>query len=313
MMKKVSIIIPAYNVEKYLGMCLKSVCEQTYQELEIIVVDDGSTDSTNVIIKDYAAKDKRIISYYNENHGVSASRNFALDHCTGEYITFVDSDDIVAPDFVEQMVHDIEAEDADMAAVGVAKNKIYQPELFTRGKTVVYEDTEILKKLFGAYEGFVCNKLYRKSLLQINRVRLEQNIAVCEDLLFNVTYLVSCKKVAYNDGAKYFYRQVKNSASNRLDNPKWFDALNAYHRILILVESYVDVYPTVAFQYAMTLCAAKYRVQFINNNEHLKRQIKVEWLQRYTYWKNFSIKQRLKLCIFSVIPWLVVRYQRRKL
>ena len=197
------------------------------------------------------------------------------------------------------MVNDIETFNADMAAVGVAKSGTYQPELFTAGKAVVYENTEVLKGLFGTYEGFVCNKLYRKSLLQTNRVRLEQNITICEDLLFNVVYLRSCSKVAYNSGLKYFYRQVKNSASNRLDNPKWFDP---------------DTYLFAAFQYAMTLCAAKYRLRFIDNyDENLKHQIDIEWSKMRPFRNKFTGKQRLKLCVFSVVPGAVIRYQRRKL
>ena len=313
-MKKVSIIIPAYNAEEYLEACLASVCGQTYRELEIIVIDDGSKDATASIIKNYAVQDKRIVAYYNENHGVSYSRNFALDRCTGEYVSFVDSDDIVAPDFVEQMVYDIETFDADMAAVGVAKSRTYQPELFTAGKTVVYEHGESLKQLFGSYQGFTCNKLYKKHWLQTKPVRLQRDIAVCEDLLFNVTYLLPCTRVAYNDGSKYFYRQMKNSASNRLDNPKWFDALKAYQQILALLKFYPDIYPTVVFEYAMTLCAAKYRLKFMNNcDESLKRQIDAEWAQICLFWDKFSVKQRLKLRVFSVVPGAVMRYQRRKL
>lgn len=113
----------------------------------------------SLVIRNFAGQDKRIVPCYNENHGVSYSRNFALDRCTGDYVTFVDADDIVAPDFVEQMVHDLEVSDADMAVVGVAKSRTYQPELFTTGKTVVYKNAEGLKQLFGSYQGFVWNKI----------------------------------------------------------------------------------------------------------------------------------------------------------
>lgn len=313
-MNKVSVIIPAYNAEKYLEECLESVCGQTYQKLEIIVVDDGSKDATASIIKNYAEQDKRIVPCYNENHGVSYSRNFALDRCTGEYVTFVDSDDLVASDFVAQMVHDLEKTNADIAVIGVDKGKSFQPERFTSGTVSLYEETETLKQVFETFEGFVCNKLYKKSLLQTKSIRLEQDIAVCEDLLFNVRYLLNCKKAVYNSGKKYFYRQIENSASNRLDNPRWFDILKAYQRILPLVEPYSDTYPSAAFQYAMTLCAAKYRLKFIDNyDENLKYQIDIECSKIRPCWSKFSAKQRLKLFVFSVVPGAVVRYQRRKL
>lgn len=313
-MKKVSVIVPAYNAEKYLEACLDSICEQTYPVLEILVVDDGSKDLTASIIRSRAEQDARIIPYYNENHGVSYSRNFGLEHCTGEYVTFVDADDLVAPDFIAQMIHDLEEADADIAVIGVAKSKLFEPEMFTNGVTSTYEESEMLKQVLGAFEGFVCNKLYRKSLLQTKSIRLEQSIAVCEDLLFNVIYLLNCKKAVYNCGQKYFYRQIENSASNRLDNPKWFDAMKAYQKIIRLVKDYPVVYRLAAFQYAMFLCAAKYRIHFIeDSNGEIKRKVDEEWKRLRPEWESFNAKQRLKLYVFSIAPKTVIKYQRRML
>lgn len=313
-MKKVSVIVPAYNAEKYLEACLDSICEQTYPVLEILVVDDGSKDLTASIIRSRAEQDARIIPYYNENHGVSYSRNFGLEHCTGEYVTFVDADDLVAPDFIAQMIHDLEEADADIAVIGVAKSKLFEPEMFTNGVTSTYEESEMLKQVFGAFEGFVWNKLYRKSLLQTKSIRLEQSIAVCEDLLFNVIYLLNCKKAVYNCGQKYFYRQIENSASNRLDNPKWFDAMKAYQKIIRLVKDYPVVYRLAAFQYAMFLCAAKYRIRFIeDSNGEIKRKVDEEWKRLRPEWESFNAKQRLKLYVFSIAPKTVIKYQRRML
>lgn len=313
-MKKVSVIVPAYNAEKYLEACLDSICEQTYPVLEILVVDDGSKDLTASIIRSRAEQDARIIPYYNENHGVSYSRNFGLEHCTGEYVTFVDADDLVAPDFIAQMIHDLEEADADIAVIGVAKSKLFEPEMFTNGVTSTYEESEMLKQVFGAFEGFVCNKLYRKSLLQTKSIRLEQSIAVYEDLLFNVIYLLNCKKAVYNCGQKYFYRQIENSASNRLDNPKWFDAMKAYQQIIRLVKDYPVVYRLAAFQYAMFLCAAKYRIHFIeDSNGEIKRKVDEEWKRLRPEWESFNAKQRLKLYVFSIAPKTVIKYQRRML
>ena len=313
-MKKVSVVVPVYNAEKYLKECLDSICAQTYQALEIVVVDDGSKDSTAAIIRNLAKQDTRIVPYYNKNHGVSYSRNFGLDHCTGEYVTFVDSDDLVASDFVAQMVHDLEKTNADIAVIGVDKGKSFQPERFTSGTVFQYEETEALKQVLGTFEGFVCNKLYKKSLLQTKSIRLEQDIAVCEDMLFNVRYLLNCKKAVYNSGKKYFYRQIEDSASNRLDNPKWFDAMKAYQQIIQLVKDCPDVYQRATFQYAMFLCAAKYRIHFIeDSNGELRQKVDEEWKRLRPEWKKFSAKQRMKLYVFSVAPKTVIKYQRRML
>lgn len=313
-MKKVSVIIPVYDAEEYLRECLDSICNQTYQNLEIIIVDDGSKDSTASIVTKYAGQDKRIIPYYNENHGVSYSRNFALDHCTGEYVAFVDSDDIITPDFIGQMVHDLEKTDADIAAVGVIKSRTFQAKFFTDGKMQKYERADVLRLAFGVYEGYLCNKLFKLSIIKENKIRLQQDLAVCEDLLFNVEYLLNCKKAVYNDGKKYFYRQVKNSASNRLDNPKWFDAIKAYRRILEDIKEYPDIQLIAENQYVMFLGAARYRIRFVEDpGGVLKRTIEREWRKMHICWNNFGIKQRLKLYTISLVPGLVMRYQRRNL
>lgn len=313
-MKRVSVIIPAYNAEKYIVGCLDSICQQTYENLEILVIDDGSIDQTAILLRKYAEKDGRIRPFYNTNHGVSYTRNFALDRCKGDYVAFVDADDLVAPDFIAQMVYDLEKVDADMAAVAVQKSSILSKAEFTKGQSIIFENDEILVQLFGAYEGFLWNKLYKKSLLQRNHIYLEHGIAVCEDLLFNAEYLLHCKKVIYNNGKKYFYRQDINSASNRLDNPKWFEARKAYQRVLKLLYPYSKAYYRAAFGYAMFLCAAKYRLSVITDvSGDLREQVAVEWRKIRPLWSSFSWKQQLKLHIFSLCPGIVVRYQRRKL
>ena len=313
-MKTVSIIIPAYNAEKYVLKCLESICQQTYREIEILLIDDGSHDKTYEIARKFADNDDRIKVFSNTNHGVSYSRNYGIRRCIGDYITFVDADDVVASDFVEQMVTDLERYDADMAAVGVEKNKLYEAKFFTSGQTVIYEKEEALKQVFGVYEGFVCNKLYKKSLLQTNEIYLEQDITVCEDLLFNVNYLLCCKKVVYNSGKKYFYRQVENSASNTFDEIKCQNKIDVYKRILELVKGYSNVYCVAASQYAMFLCEANYQVKFLeDSNGELREKIKLEKKEIRPQWKNFGLKRVMKLYIFSIAPQIVIRYQRRKL
>ena len=98
---KISVIIPVYNVEKYLAECIESILNQTFNDIEILIIDDCSTDNSYKIMEEYAKKDSRIVLYHNENNvGVSKTRNIGLDNAKGEYIAFVDSDDYVAPDFL---------------------------------------------------------------------------------------------------------------------------------------------------------------------------------------------------------------------
>lgn len=112
----ISIIIPVYNVERYLNKCLDSIINQTYKNLEIVLVDDGSTDRSGLICDDYAAKDNRVIVLHKENSGVSEARNIGLKHSTGEFIGFVDGDDYVDRQMYELLLERLESDNSDMAA-----------------------------------------------------------------------------------------------------------------------------------------------------------------------------------------------------
>ncbi|HCR4895454.1 TPA: glycosyltransferase family 2 protein, partial [Enterococcus faecium] len=109
----ISVIIPVYNVEKYVGSCLESVCNQTYKNLDIIIVDDGSKDSSNKICEDYALKDSRIRIIHKNNAGLGLARNTGLEHVKGKYVAFIDSDDFVAANYIEAMLNGIKRSNAD--------------------------------------------------------------------------------------------------------------------------------------------------------------------------------------------------------
>ena len=115
MTEKVSVIVPVFNVEKYLRQCLDSILQQTYQNLEIIIINDGSTDGSDAICREYAGKDSRISYFAKENTGISDTRNVGIRQATGEYVTFVDSDDWVEHTYVEELHDKLKAYDADIA------------------------------------------------------------------------------------------------------------------------------------------------------------------------------------------------------
>lgn len=313
-MKTVSVIVPVYNGEMYLRDCLDSICTQTYQSIEVVVIDDGSKDGSARIIKEYANKDSRVVAYFNDNHGVSCTRNFGIEHSSGEYIAFVDADDILSTDFVETLVKIIEDNKADMSAVGVIKKQSFQADDFSSGNLQVFHGSDVLKELFGVYEGFLWNKLYRREIIQNYNLSLRKDIAVCEDLLFNTQYLMNCASVAYDSGKKYFYRQNENSVSNRLDNIKWFDSIKAYSVILKMLKKMPEAYMVALQRYALLLCAAKYRVRFVQcDRPKIEKEVISEWNSVRVSRKKFSIGQRIKLLVFDLFPSLVMMYKRRKL
>ena len=132
---KISVIIPVYNVEKYLKRCLDSVINQTYKNLEIILIDDGSTDKSGNICDEYAAKDKRIIVIHKENGGLSDARNKGLDICTGDYISFIDSDDWIENGFYEYVVNNVKDNDLLIFDYYITNGK--------NSKWIKYKNTEV--------------------------------------------------------------------------------------------------------------------------------------------------------------------------
>lgn len=310
----ISIIVPAYNAEKYIEDCLISLCNQTYTDFELLVVDDGSKDKTKDIIEKYVNLDKRIKPFYNENHGVSFSRNFALKKAKGDYITFVDSDDIVAPDFLEVLLSELLKYNADMSAIKVIKSNVFNDFLFDSGISYSFKGEEIFSQLFSSYEGFLCNKLFKKSVIEKNKIILDTTINICEDLLFTIQYLECCKLVIYNSGVKYFYRQTSTSAFNNLNNLKWFDCLKSYEEILNLLDAYPNVKIQVEYNYVILLCEALYRIRYIyEGSEDLLLNINDQWKKSRQYFSEFNLTQKLKIILFRFFPYFVMKFRRRKL
>lgn len=312
-MKKASVIVPAYNAEKYISDCLESICRQTYKNIEILIVNDGSSDRTCEIIKGKKAIDHRIILFDNENHGVSFSRNYAMLRSSGDYISFVDADDIIADDFIETLVEAIEKYDADAAAVNVAKKEIFSTDLFSNGSICLFQGEKKLEELFGVYEGFLCNKLYKRTIVFDNCLQLDAAIAVSEDLMFNVEYMLHADKVVYNSGVKYFYRQDNMSAVRRLSNRKWFDVFSVYDSIFVKIQGMKNAEVLADYCYRMLLLEASYRLNYIDGNtEYLKNSIAKRSAQLSSRSK-FNYKQRIKLALFSFFPKSVMIYKQRRL
>lgn len=234
-MDKVSIIVPAYNSEKYLTECIESIINQTYKNIEIIIINDGSIDKTEQICQKYKQKDDRIIFISRENRGASYTRNEAISISSGKYLCFVDSDDYLATDFIETLI-----------------NKINEYDLVTCGYYIKYIDNE--RKMVGAkdniqlkrkealdalffdnmYRGFLWNKIFKKEIITQNKIYFENDIKMCEDLIFVYKYISVCNKVLYIPEAKYFYRKRKTSISN--SSIIYKEALKAYDKLLKLDE-----------------------------------------------------------------------------
>ena len=222
-MELVSIILPVYNGEKYLNECIDSILASTYQNLEIILIDDGSTDRSGPICDEYAEKDSRIKVIHQENRGLICARNCGLSVSNGTYIAFVDADDLVSPAFYEEMVSAMEAEHADLVACEYRHNKEDVVPCIApneRNSVSVQTFDEYLAILTCApsirevtWTGpYVWNKLYRKENI---KEQFNKECLMCEDLRFNYDYLSSCTKMTVLPFGLYFYRIHDESITGR--------------------------------------------------------------------------------------------------
>lgn len=223
-MELISIIVPVYNVEKYLHRCVDSIIHQTYTNLEIILVDDGSTDSSGIICDDYAQKDKRVFVIHQQNGGLSNARNSGIQMMHGKYVSFIDSDDYIARDYIEYLYDIMENNNADISICSYKKVfegenpelKDTQKECLIMGKHRALA-TLLYQKKFTAS---AWAKMYKKDLwsdIKFPAGKLHEDVAVMY-LLFS-----KAKTIVYGDKKLYYYLQRSGSIINSCFNPKRMD------------------------------------------------------------------------------------------
>lgn len=208
----ITIIIPIYNVEKYLRECIESVLNQTYKNLEIILIDDGSKDNSAKICDEYEEKEKRIKVIHKENGGVSSARNKGLEIATGDYITFIDGDDYIDKDYIEKLLKNLKEKNVECVLCGF--NRIYDKsaEIITKGENKLISKKEFLDSILNVQggAGMACAKLWKKETI-IN-LRFNEKIKIAEDSLFGIQAVKNVNNVYILNEALYNYRFNKNSA-----------------------------------------------------------------------------------------------------
>lgn len=205
----ISVIIPVYNTEKYLGTCLDSVAQQTFRDIEIILINDGSTDNSLQIAYRYAEQDDRIKVITQDNAGVSAARNRGLREAHGEYIGFVDSDDWISPQMYQVLFSLMEEYDADISEVSICRTEKENNQKNEKAKQItVYTQEEYLKRFFKIESQetvyYPYNKLYKRSTLTDNQF---PPYKVGEDVVSTFKAITKCNRVVSSDEELYYYRQ----------------------------------------------------------------------------------------------------------
>lgn len=233
-MPKVSIIVPVYKAEQYINRCIDSILAQTFTDLELLLVDDGSPDRSGEMCDEYAKKDKRIRVFHKENGGVSSARQRGQNEAVGEYTIHVDPDDWVEPTMLEELYAKAKAEDADMVICDYYVNNGNHQQ-YVKQQPLNLDSSTVLHELFQQLHGSCWNKLVKRVCYNVNNVIFPQNMVCWEDLYVNVSLIKKGNlSIAYLPKAFYHYDIFTNANSlvrkptiKTIDSQKYFiDALS---------------------------------------------------------------------------------------
>lgn len=279
-MEKVSVIVPVFNAEPCLKKCIESILNQTYQNLELVLIDDGSTDGSAKIIEAYARENERIIAIYQKNSGVSAARNAGLKNVTGKYICFVDADDFVENIFCEALVSNLEESKTELACCNwdyVYDNRekeIHEVHEILDRLTV----TQFIEHLFKmpiTVGGSVCNKLFLKEKIVC---LFDEHVSVCEDNLFLLNYCFNIQNVCYINQSLYHIYDYSES-SMRSNPDKIINGLEVREQMIELVRHYNSELKAVVEGSYLDTCYLYYNKYKKKNRENYL--IAIERIRQY--------------------------------
>lgn len=216
----ISIIVPVYKVEKYLNRCLDSILAQTFQDWECLLIDDGSPDSSGLICDKYAELDTRFSVFHKSNGGVSSARNQGLDMASGSWVTFVDADDFVSPNYLGNLYAPVSL-DASIDFVNGSGTYFHNGHRVRKIEELEDSVSEDVVKLFSFFKGYICGRLFKRAIIEKScdgyPLRFDPTIRFSEDKLFMMMYITLVKRYAVSSEAGYFYnRDNESSATHRI-------------------------------------------------------------------------------------------------
>lgn len=312
----ISVIVPVYNLEAYIEKCLTSLAQQSYDNFEVLVVNDGSTDGSPVLLDAFGARDPRFKIFHKPNGGVSSARNLGLDQAAGDYLGFVDGDDWVAPDFLQTFLDLLAEGEADIAIVGHYlvvddkldnENKINTyPRVLTREQAIAYTTSQ------NYYEGYVWNKLFSRH--SVGNTRFDEGIHLAEDTLFCCTCMKNADRVLYDEGRRpiYYLYRADSSRRGNIKNGEC-TLLTAYDKIGKVVDAIGD--PWLRDYYR----AGQARVAFYvfkeaaeNTAEHLSlaRRLLSQYRENFRFFIKYDnlkpVTKAISMARFLIL-WLKVK------
>ncbi len=311
-MKKVSVIVPVYNVEKYLKRCLNSLINQTLTEIEIVIVNDGSKDNSQKIINEYKEKYPEIIkAFETENGGAAKARNYALKHITGEYVGFVDSDDYISEDMYEKLYNKAVKENADIvccnyyrvqeeiekfSAKRFGNQKINKDDIFDKN---IYEE----KLLFDEVP-YLWNKIFKADIIKNNNIEFDNELRIYEDLLFTYKAFANANKISRIEDCMYFYIVSREGSLTQYLTEKRFDIFKVTDK---LINYYTEIGKYEELKEAILYVILKHIYVILEKKTYQReKKIKLEYInkafeflnEKFPNWKNnmyFNLQSKSKI------------------
>lgn len=306
---KISVIVPVYKAENYLHRCVDSLLAQTFQDFEILLVDDGSPDRSGEICDEYARKDNRVRVFHKENGGVSSARQCGMDNAVGEYTIHADPDDWVEPNMLEELYKKAKEEDADMVICDFYEEREGKT-IYVRQQPSSLEHETVLRELFQQLHGSCCNKLVRRVCYSRSGVKFPMELSFCEDLYVNACLVSKDVKIAYVNKAFYHYDQTVN-AESLVHRPTAF--ILAQMKVLrtllksVLSQSFDAIYPYMLCNQALVIlrgdkdCISSFLSDFADLKPLINKvDVPKKW--KILLWLAFYISPNLANGLYKI--WL---------
>lgn len=305
--KQISVVIPVYNVEKYLSKCIESVINQTYWNIEILLINDGSTDNCGLICDKYAVKDNRVRVIHKENGGLSAARNIGLGLANGHYIAFLDSDDYIDSEMYETLVDALENADADIAACGF--KEVYQNKTIVNSHTnsvTIYDKVGAVNSLFAETKNVrfeVWNKVFKKEIIGSIRFKDRQ---IFEDVYFDRNVFLKISSLVYIDKPMHNYLKEREGNTNSHFSDSKLSIFKEFDDFINELKTIGMVDSSKRFEaFALHTSIAQYcgAVQ-LNASKSTRKKLKEEHYKYHFNTSNNPYIGKMKSLFFLYFPFL---------
>ena len=320
----ISVIIPVYNVEKYLDQCIKSVIDQSYTNFECILINDGSTDYSGEICEHWATQDKRIKVIHQKNQGVSEARNKGIEISQGEYIVFIDSDDWVEINYLNDLMVD---DSSDYVVSGLINEHYNKTEIICpTEKQIISISAEDINNFAAIFDSFLLFgpvvKRYKRSIINQNNIRFNTNISYGEDLIFNFEYLNYCNLINVINIANYHYRKYEtNTLSTKPINNYFEINYNQWNFLYKFFESRnMLISPITNILYNRLwyiICVSIFKTKDLSLNLkqsylRLKKILSIPEIKYLSFCDNFQCSYWIKFAIkFRItLPFIIALYRK---